>query len=138
MNKNILLGVFVLLGLAGAVFAWGGLFGQSSADQIPDDVKEQFKVAFEQKDFETLNQLREQYRPEDMPEPSADVLELRNQINDAMQAGDYGLAKELRDQMKDLRPEGAPGFGPHNGMHGGSRGMFKGEGCPCMQNKSSE
>ncbi len=51
-------------------------------------------------------------------EENEDALELREQIHEAMHAGDRELAKELHEQMKELMPEECVGLAKPKGMRG--------------------
>lgn len=144
MGTKIVLGSLVLLGLLGMTFAHGG-FGQF-VETLPDDVKEQFRTALEEKDFETLRALREEYAPADGPlsqlteEEREEIFSLKQQIHEAMESEDYETVKELRGEMRELLPEPPEGFGKGKGHKGGRGmggpkgiGMMPPGGCPCIQ-----
>ncbi len=148
MSTKIFVGLLAIFGLLGLSFAWGGFFDSPAAAELSDDVKEQFKTAMEEHDFETLKELREEYLPE-RPRPldeldeetKEEILSLREQIHDAMSSGDYETADELREEMKGLLPEGFHPMGPRmggpRGMHGFPPEGMGGEcNCPCAQESS--
>lgn len=146
MSKKIIVGLLAIFGLLGLGFAWGG-FMNSPAAELPDEVKEEFKAAHEARDFEALKELREEYLP-DGPRPldgldeetKEEILSLREQIHDAMSSGDYETAGKLRQEMKELLPEGfhmGPRMGGPQGMRGFGHGEMGGNcDCPCAQESS--
>lgn len=144
MTNKILLGLLAVFGLLGLGFAWGGFLDSPAAAELPDDVKEEFKTAMEEHDFETLKELREEYLP-DGPRPldeldeetKEEILSLREQIHEAMISGDYETADGLREEMRELMPEGfhmGPLMGGHHGMRGFPPDGMGGRGeCTCAQ-----
>lgn len=148
MGKKILIGALALAALLGLGFAFGGFFGRPFVDSLPDGVREQFADALKDKDYETMQEIREQYGPmrngtmngtwQHGPPLNEtvgqEVLDLREQIHDAMVAGDFETAQGLREQMRDLLPERPFGVGGRRGMGGfGPRPDRGPGGCPCMQ-----
>lgn len=138
MSTKILVGLLAIFGLLGLGFAWGGFMNPIPLGELPDDVKEEFKTAFQERDLETLKELREQYMPQgplaELDEETRDeILSLREDIHDAMVSGDYEKAEELRGEMKELLPEDFRPLGPRIGMRG--LGHWRGvhEGCPFAQ-----
>ena len=142
MSTKLLLSGLVFLALLGTSVAWWGGFGPWMSN-VPEEVKEQFTQAMENKDFETMQALRDEYRPEINETAKGELDSLREQMHDAMVAGDYETADGLREQMRELAPGPGPGFG-HGRMGGFGPGGFHGgdvrpEGapsecnCPCME-----
>ncbi len=130
MKNKIIVGIFALLAIIGMSFAWGGAMMQNDGErpELSDEVKAEIKEALENKDFEALRAIHEEYgippprfageKPELTEEEKAQLMELREEIHEAMESEDFETVKELRDEMKELLPEGHFGkFGP--GMHRG-------------------
>ncbi len=144
MSTKIFVGLLAIFGLLGLGFAWGGFMNSPAAAELSEDVKEEFKTAFEERDFETIKELKEQYLPDPLAELDSEtkegILSLREQIHDAMVSGDYETAEDLRAEMRELLPEGFHHMRGKMGMRGkgGMRGLGVGnrEGCTCAQGTS--
>jgi len=134
MKNKIIVGIFALLALTGMTFAWGGAMMQQGTEgerpELSEEVKAEIKEAFENKDFEALRAIHEEYgirpprfageRPELTEEEKAQLMEIREEIHEAMESEDFETVKELRDEMKELLPEGHFGKfrpGMHKGCH---------------------
>ena len=126
MTNKILIGALAIFGILGLSFAWGGFMMHDP--EIPDEAKEEFQQAFEDKDFETMRELREEYAPPINETLMEETDALREKIHDAMDSGDYETAQDLREELHELLPGPGFGHGPmgHGPMHG-----FGPESCNC-------
>lgn len=91
MNKKILAGILVILGLMGIGFAYNGM-AQPALEQNADCPlnKEEFKVC---REYIT----------------SDEVSALRDEMHEARQEGDFETVKEIRKQIKEGAPEECQG-----------------------------
>lgn len=148
-NRNILgvvaLTVVALLAISSvSAFGFPG-FGQGISDdqkQEMIDNQDAVRNAVQNNDFDTWKSLMEERIAKMQAEITEDNFnqliakhnemqdlreqreDLRDQIQEAISSGDYDLARELREQMQELRPEGMPEFGQMKGHMGGMRQGF--------------
>jgi dihydrodipicolinate synthase/N-acetylneuraminate lyase len=110
MSRKILASLLVVLGLLGLGYAWGGFINSPAAAELPEEVKEKFNAAFEEKDFETLQALHKEYMPhpghmtELDEETQEKIRTLRKRMYEAMVAGDFEELRELRAELSELMP----------------------------------
>lgn len=135
--------VFSIIALLGvslvAAFPFG--FGKGMNADLTEEEQEEAQAfhdalqqAIEDGDFEEWKSLMESQlteenfnlivqRHQNMEENRAENEQIRNQIQDAMQAGDYETAQQLREQM------GKSTTGLQKGKNFGMRGETQGFGC---------
>ena len=130
MTNKILMGALALFGILGLSFAWGGFIMHDP--EIPDEAKEEFQQAFEERDFETMRELREEYAPPINETLMEEADALRDQIHDAMASGDHETAQDLREELHELLPGHGFGHGPMGFGRGPMHG-FEGCNCPCAE-----
>ncbi|MFH1684705.1 MAG: hypothetical protein ABH983_00205 [Candidatus Micrarchaeota archaeon] len=141
MKNKIIVGIFALLAIVGMSFAWNGaMVHEGERPELSEEVKAEINEAFENKDFEALKAIHEEYgigrgpmfageRPELTEEERAKLMELKEEIHEAMESGDFEKVKELRDDMRELLPEGHFGKFGHP-MHGKMQGNCQCSGHP--------
>lgn len=134
------LSIIALLGVSlVAAFPFG--FGKGMNADLTEEQQleaqafhEALQQAIEDKDFAAwkelmLSQLTEENfnllveRHQEMEENRAENQQIRSQIQDAMQSGDYETAQQLREQM------GKSTTGLQKGKNFGMRGEMQGSGC---------
>lgn len=135
--------VFSIIALLGvslvAAFPFG--FGKGMNADLTEEEQEEAQAfhdalqqAIEDEDFEEWKSLMESQlteenfnfiveRHKNMEENRAENQQIRNQIQDAMQSGDYETAQQLREQM------GKNTSGFKKGKNFGMRGEMQGSGC---------
>ena len=116
------MGVFALLGLAGLTAAFWGFPG--SAQKAPAGVQAEFLKAVHECDFQAAKSLSEDYgfgmRFARMANEEA--FNLRCEMRQAIESGDYEKAVELRGQLREKTRD----FKPEECGSGNCRGKFKG------------
>ncbi len=137
MKNKIIVGIFALLAIVSMSFAWNGaMMQEGERPELSEEVKAEIKEAFENKDFEALKAIHEEYgigrspmfageKPELTEEEKTQLMELKEEIHEAMESGNFEKVKELRDDMKELLPEGHLGKFGHP-MHSKMKGNCQG------------
>ncbi len=105
------IGVLAMLGLLGAVFAFGGAgFGKQmleKGEEISKELQIEFMKAMHEGDYASAKALNEEYGlgGRMVEFASEEMFSIHSQIKSALKAGDYELAYELREQAQELGME---------------------------------
>ena len=123
MNKNILIGMVVLLSLVAVSFATTPeMFGKM--EQIPKDVHITFMQAMHEGNYMVAKELNEEHGlgGNRMKFTNEEMFDLKVQIRDAMEQEDYELAYNLKHEMRELVKQEFP-EGKQLGRIGEMKGM---------------
>ena len=132
--KIIALGLFAILAIAGFAFAFGGFGNMPNMQNISTSVQADFMKAVHTGDYTAAKKLYDQYGigGRMMADSTQEMFNLRKQMQDAMDSGDYTKAVELREELQELLPQKGMHKGGLEGMGGNGpmQGRMKGN-CSC-------
>ena len=126
MNGKMRAGFIALLCLFGAGFAMNGNGGMAR-QELPLEARAQFMEATHTGDYETAMALHEEYGigGKRMEKATLQMFQLRTDIFEAMNNGDWMGAVQLQDEFRGLVKDAMAGILPQPGLRGHLRPMMQ-------------
>ncbi|MCC7569778.1 hypothetical protein KO465_00345 [Candidatus Micrarchaeota archaeon] len=130
MKWNMIFGIFAVLCLAGAAFAINSEALKNS-ERAPKEAQIELMKAMHEGDFATAKQIHEEFGigNRKMAGANQEIFDLRVQMKDAINKGNYELAYEIKQELREISGQRMPPAS-FKGLHDGPKRMGNMENCP--------